>query len=356
MAFSTLEFPKDTEPFPHHPRVLEYLQDYAQHHGLVKYVQFGTRITKIEPLPRPSRLIHGSQWRIMHLSVGSHEIAKTCVEDFDAVVICNGHYSVPQYPKIPGMETCMKRIHHSHWYRIPAPYMHQRVLVLGSGSSAIDIARELKTVAQVVALSARTLSPTTLSSLDHLEIPTRKWPKSIQDELYVEFEDGTTERYDFIICCTGYKYDFPFLQTTCISEERISSQISSIDDRVILDTDSRIVAPLYQHIFHIHNPTLAFVGLVWTVIPFAVCEVQANVIARVFSRKSKLLSAEEMLHELQRSFSEFDEPLRYFHRLGLKQFEYCRDLARVFHVQALEDWREDLYRNAKAERFKALGY
>ena len=78
-------------------------------------------------------------------------------QDFNAVVICNGHYSEPNLPEplardavsFPGLKL------HSHNYRDAEPFKDMRVLVVGASNSGEDISREVASVAARVHLAAR---------------------------------------------------------------------------------------------------------------------------------------------------------------------------------------------------------
>lgn len=56
---------------------------------------------------------------------------------------------------------------------------------------------------------------------------------------------------DVLLMATGYAYDFFFLDPEC---------------GVKVD-QGKVVSPLYEHVIHIERPTLAFIGLPWTVRP-----------------------------------------------------------------------------------------
>ena len=88
------------------------------------------------------------------------------------------------------------------------------------------------------------------------------------------FEDGSTERdIDAVMFCTGYTYTFPFL----------ASLAPKIEDE-----------PLYQYIFHMQDPTLAFVEMPEKIVPFALAECQAAVIARIWSGRLSLPPVRKM--------------------------------------------------------------
>ena len=69
---------------------------------------------------------------------------------FDAVVVCNGHYSVPRRPALPGAARFPGRVLHSHSYRENAAYAGLRVVVVGASASGEDISREIALVADKV--------------------------------------------------------------------------------------------------------------------------------------------------------------------------------------------------------------
>ena len=59
----------------------------------------------------------------------------------------------------------------------------------------------------------------------------------------VVFEDGTSEKIDIVVYCTGYQISFPFL-----------------DDHILSSEDNEV--PLYRHVASIDHPGLFVVGLV----------------------------------------------------------------------------------------------
>lgn len=69
---------------------------------------------------------------------------------FDAVVMCNGHYTVGHVPYIPGIESFPGGCIHSHQYRVPDVYAKKKVCILGASWSGIDIAVEVSKYAEKV--------------------------------------------------------------------------------------------------------------------------------------------------------------------------------------------------------------
>ncbi len=71
-------------------------------------------------------------------------------EVFCAVVVCNGHYSDPRRPQLPGAAGFPGRLLHSHSYRHNRPFADLNVVVIGASASGEDISREIALVAKKV--------------------------------------------------------------------------------------------------------------------------------------------------------------------------------------------------------------
>lgn len=100
------------------------------------------------------------------------------------------------------------------------------------------------------------------------------------DKGVIKCEDGTElTDVDIVVFATGYLFNLPFLSRDLGSQ---------------LITDGQIVHNLYQHLFYINNPTLAFIGIPIRVVPFPLSQVQSKVVARCWSGKSPLPSKEDM--------------------------------------------------------------
>ena len=149
-------------------QVEAYLLAFAEAYGLERFVQCRTRVTRVEPLAAviASGIAHGAtspgdgmqtatnsaapaangsgpaagrRWRVTHEPVADEsQLSPVTVvaangaanrseaEDFEAVVVCNGHYSEPRLPPqsgLPGMSihcdldrVCSRDyIHHKAW-------------------------------------------------------------------------------------------------------------------------------------------------------------------------------------------------------------------------------------------------
>ena len=89
----------------------------------------------------------------MHQSAPAQEPeASTPTEDFDAVIVCNGHYSDARTAKLPGAEDFPGTIVHSHSYRDNEAFRGLTVVVIGASASGEDICREIALTAEKVGL------------------------------------------------------------------------------------------------------------------------------------------------------------------------------------------------------------
>jgi dimethylaniline monooxygenase (N-oxide forming) len=138
MQYPSFPMPGSYGDFPHHSEMAAYLGAYADAFGLRALVRFGTTVQRLEP-------DLGGRWSIA-LDDGSRR-------SYGAVVVATGPFWSPRLPVYPGRFS--GTVSHSHEYRMPAPFAGRRVLVVGAGQSAAEIAVELSTVAKRTFMSVR---------------------------------------------------------------------------------------------------------------------------------------------------------------------------------------------------------
>ncbi|RRO16704.1 NAD(P)/FAD-dependent oxidoreductase [Saccharopolyspora rhizosphaerae] len=129
--------------FPHHTLIHQYFRDYVDHFGLRETITFNTRVDRAARTP-------DGRWEV-RLSTGE-------TREYDALVVANGHHWDPRTPEYPGEFDGVTL--HSHSYRSPfepVDMRGKRVVVVGMGNSALDIAAELshRSIAEHVWVSAR---------------------------------------------------------------------------------------------------------------------------------------------------------------------------------------------------------
>lgn len=107
MEYPDHHYPEDTPAFPSQADVLNYLHSYANRFDLKRHIKFSHLVVQVVP-------IDDEKWEVVvkNLPNNSYE-----TNIFDAVFICNGHYSAPNIPELPGADRFRGRLIHSHDFR-----------------------------------------------------------------------------------------------------------------------------------------------------------------------------------------------------------------------------------------------
>jgi len=336
MAYATFPMPEDYPDYPDHFQIARYFDAYVDRFGFRDRIRFRTEVTKVQP--------EGKHWRVDWRDLHSGE------EDsglYDSVVVANGHHWDPRWPEppYPGQDGFAGEQVHVHHYREADVLRGKRVLVLGIGNSATDIAVESSRIADATFLAMRrgawivpkyvrgrptdelapdlitrlpfrvqrlllsrmirsavgtpmdyglpepdhalaeahpTVSSDLLPRLGHGDIQVKPNISKFGGDRLVCFEDGSSEEIDLIVCCTGYKITFPFF------------------DPELLDApDNRI--PLYRRVAHPNLPGLYFIGLVQplgAIMPLA--EAQSEWVADLIEGSAKLPDPDRMHRIIER--------------------------------------------------------
>jgi indole-3-pyruvate monooxygenase len=112
--------------------LLDYFRRYAELHGLAPHLRFGTRVARVKRVDPGSQ--EGCEWEL-ETSRGPLRARR--------VAVATAINRVPKEPQIPGRESFAGRVLHSAEYRNAAPFAGRKVLVVGSGNSAAEIALDL---------------------------------------------------------------------------------------------------------------------------------------------------------------------------------------------------------------------
>jgi cation diffusion facilitator CzcD-associated flavoprotein CzcO len=274
MGFQDLDWPQDSQLFPTHQTVLQYIQDYVE--DVQHLVQSETQVFDV----RPADERHNGSWIVMTRNLRTYSLEEHI---FDAVIVANGHFIVPYVPDIPGVQEWNEKfsgaISHSKYYRSPEDFAGKKVVVVGNSASGSDISTQISEYSQHPLLwssrSESMLGPSP-SSLKREVPPIARFLPGTRG---VEFTDGTIEEnIDAIIFATGYFYSLPFLE--------------NVEPKLI--TDGSYVNYTYKHLFYALRPTLSFLVLNQRVIPFPLAEAQSAVLARVYSGRLTLPSLPTM--------------------------------------------------------------
>jgi dimethylaniline monooxygenase (N-oxide forming) len=346
MEYKSYPMPESLPEYPSHWQIAAYFDAYVDHFGLRDKITFRTEVVKVEPRD-------GDGYLVTLRSRDSHgEPSEPETRSYAHVVVANGHHWDPRWPEpsYPGSEAFPGEQMHAHYYRTPDDLAGKRVLVLGIGNSASDIAVESSRVAAVTYLAMRRgahIVPKFLFGVptDHLtESPLARGPLRMQqlgmaamlrlaqgkvtdyglpepdhavlhahptvsDDLLtrlghgditvmpnidrfegskVLFVDGRATEVDTVIYCTGYKVTFPFL-----------------DERIVPARDNHV--DLYRRVVSPDHPGLYFVGLVQplgAIMPLA--EAQSEWVADLVAGEGALPTYDDMRRQIRR----YDEKVR----------------------------------------------
>jgi cation diffusion facilitator CzcD-associated flavoprotein CzcO len=322
--FDDFPMPADYPDYPSHRQILDYFKNYAKHFDLNKYIRFNINVLKVTQTG-------SQQWLVVFQDdQGTHE------ESFDYLLVANGLHWDPFMPEYPGHFE--GELLHSHEYKKASVFQGKRVLVVGGGNSACDVAVEISRISSQTSISMRRgyhiFPKFVFGKPTDVAVEKTKWMPSwmrqkffslvirmlqgryakyhlmkpdcgpleihptINTELLyfirhgkvrprpgithfegkkVHFTNGETHEFDTVIFATGYKISFPFL------------------DRELVDFSGSTKVPLYRKMMHPDFNTLYFIGLcqpqgcIW---PLA--DYQSKIVARIIMGT---LKRPEQLHQ-----------------------------------------------------------
>jgi dimethylaniline monooxygenase (N-oxide forming) len=334
MEYAALPMPAELPDYPSHRQIAAYFDDFVDHFGLRELITFQTEVVKVAP-------VASGGYDVTVRPVGGGD---PHTRHYEHVLVANGHHWDPRWPEpgFPGADSFPGEQIHAHHYRTPEALADKRVLVLGIGNSACDIAVESSRVAASTDLAMRrgahivpkyllgvptdrltdsplargpfklqqwtmaallrltqgkvtdyglpepdhavlhahpTVSQDLLNRLGHGDISVRPNIERFEGSK-VFFTDGSAAEYDVVVYCTGYKVSFPFL------------------DGTVVDADDNHVE-LYRRVVDPEHPGLYFVGLIQplgAIMPLA--EAQAAWVADLVTGVGRLPSKAEMRREI----------------------------------------------------------
>ena len=128
--------PDDYPDYPSGAELLAYFNSYVNKFDLKQHIKFNTKVVKAIPLE--------NKWKLFF---------EDSSEDFDYLIVANGHHWSPRIPTFEGEFS--GELMHSHQFKNNEYFKDKSVLVVGGGNSACDIAVEVSRVAKKTSISMR---------------------------------------------------------------------------------------------------------------------------------------------------------------------------------------------------------
>jgi cation diffusion facilitator CzcD-associated flavoprotein CzcO len=132
------------------PSILAYLEETVREFGLDRHIRFGTRAVRVDWSSAEAR------WTVETTTTGGARRQLSCRFLF----VCTGYYDYAEgyTPDFPGRDTFEGRIVHPQSWTPDIDYTAKRVVVIGSGATAITLVPELSRRAAHVTMLQRSPS------------------------------------------------------------------------------------------------------------------------------------------------------------------------------------------------------
>ncbi|MFC4138368.1 MULTISPECIES: NAD(P)/FAD-dependent oxidoreductase [unclassified Microbacterium] len=292
-------FGRPISSYPPRPVLWDYIAGRLEKTAVRDRIRFQTIVRWVE---------YDAAREVFTLTSEHLPSGESSVEEFDRVIIASGHFSFPNVPDFPGIETFPGYLSHAHDFRGAEGFADRDVLVIGGSYSAEDIG------SQAFKMGARSVTASYRSAPMGYD-----WPDGFEERPVVErfegstahFADGTSKDFDAVILCTGYLHKYPFLP----DELSLSSPNNVYPDG------------LYRGVVWQENPRVAYLGAQDQWFTFNMFDVQAWYVRDLILGRIELPDAAERaasIADWRRRFEEIGtaaDEIRF-------QADYVRDLMR----------------------------
>ena len=131
--------------------MMRYLERYVAAFGLRRHIKFRSEVVGIERNHDEGR---GDLRLRTHGGEGGKEMVEE-VQQFDKIMVASGAYAIPFTPQIGRLDHFKGTVVHSQGYKRGSDFAGKKVMVLGFGNTAADVATDLAKHADQVYLSHR---------------------------------------------------------------------------------------------------------------------------------------------------------------------------------------------------------
>ncbi|KXJ57059.1 MAG: potassium transporter [Neptuniibacter sp. Phe_28] len=259
-------FGKAIASYPPREVLWDYIKGRVEKAGVRDYIRFNTPVRDV---------VFNDKTATFSITVHDHNTDEVYTEEFDYLICASGHFSTPRVPEFEGFQKFGGRILHAHDFRDALEFKDKTVLLIGSSYSAEDVGSQCYKYGAKKLISCYRTNPMGF-----------KWPDNWEEKpnlLRVDtdtayFADGSSNKIDAIILCTGYLHHFPFLP-----------------EELRLKTDNRLwPLDLYKGVVWEDNPQMFYLGMQDQWYTFNMFDAQAWYVRDIIMGRIPLPSKEEM--------------------------------------------------------------
>ncbi|CAN3373430.1 hypothetical protein DIURU_000360 [Diutina rugosa] len=263
--------------------------DFVKREHLDDHIHYYSDVVKAEKV--------GDKWKLTIHQTSPEDKGKSkwFTKEYDAIVVANGHYTVPNIPHIEGLQQFHNAhpgaVLHAKSYRGPDQFKGKRVLVVGGSISTVNQLQYIVPVAESTVVSRR--GPHIVfewinDAIKSKGITSKPAISKFEEDGTVVFSDGSKEEpFDYVVLTTGYHYYYPFLKDDTFLQVKSPSNLSR-------------VSGLYYDTFSIADPTLGIVGVAVSSLNFHTIEASAAALAGVWSGATQLPPPSAQIEREQR--------------------------------------------------------
>ncbi|KAI3379836.1 hypothetical protein SNEBB_010839 [Seison nebaliae] len=356
MSYMNEPFPASISSFPHHSDVQKYLVDFGYRHKLDELTNFNRSVQQIDYVDKNGNELSKEMAKEIQQNFSSSRVGnlqnflnsstkfslkstsnlkENFKEYFDAIILCNGHYSHPYFSEIKNLKSFKGKIFHSHFYRNARQFYGKRIVIIGGASSGVDIAKELNEskIFEKIYLSNSKFKLENILPISRVTEIVNSGNGILTDK------NEIIDDIDLLLFCTGYNLNFPMLSTiwSLFESTELMKEMIEMYETIVKSCSTiksynskRVLYPLNNNLLHMFDQRLAFIGLPSLIIPLPLMELQSRYLTCYWKQSlDKLTSLQEIKKQL------FDELTQYgngisphkLHKFGDRQFAYNQSLS-----------------------------